>query len=228
MLEGKSIYAGIYIYIDIYNVGVQHVYTKGAQVLNLYIFVYIHSYIYTHTHICIYIYMCVCVYVCMYVCMYVHIYVQTHISLYIYIYVHIHLHIRIYMNICNICNNHEYTMHPTSPEASNPFNSETPTPDLHRTSYKLDIHTLSYIYIYYIVCVYIYTYILEPYKILGRLELPGLGREVEGGILGAPRGLHALKRRTDGRVCVCVAAYIYMSGTYTGARCAFADEGRGK
>ena len=135
--------------------------------------------------------------------MYVHIYVQTHISLYIY--VHIHLHIRIYMNICNICNNHEYTMHPTSPEASNPFNSETPTPDLHRTSYKLDIHTLSYIYT--ILCVYIYTYILEPYKILGRLELPGLGREVEGGILGAPRGLHALKRRTDGRVCVCGCLY---------------------
>ena len=135
-------------------------------------------------------------------------YTYRHTSLYVY--VHIHLHIRIYMNICNICNNHEYTMHPTSPEASNPFNSETPTPDLHRTSYKLDIHTLSYIYIYYIVCVYIYTYILEPYKILGRLELPGLGREVEGGILGAPRGLHALKRRTDGRVCVCVcvAAYI--------------------
>ena len=46
----------VYIYIDIYNVGVQHVYTKGAQVLNLYIFVYIHSYIYTHTHICIHIY----------------------------------------------------------------------------------------------------------------------------------------------------------------------------
>ena len=188
-------------------------YTKGAQVLNLYIFVYIHSYIYTHTHICIHIY--VYIYVCMYVCMYVHIYVQTHISLYIY--VHIHLHIRIYMNICNICNNHEYTMHPTSPEASNPFNSETPTPDLHRTSYKLDIHTLSYIYT--ILCVYIYTYILEPYKILGRLELPGLGREVEGGILGAPRGLHALKRRTDGRVCVCGCLYIHVRHIYRSTMC---------
>ena len=165
-----------------------------------YLCIYIHTYIHTPTSVYIYIYVCVCMYVC------THIYVQTHISLDKHTHAHTHLHIRIYMNICNICNNHEYTMHPTSPEASNPFNSETPTPDLHRTSYKLDIHTLSYIYT--ILCVYIYTYILEPYKILGRLELPGLGREVEGGILGAPRGLHALKRRTDGRVCVCVAAYI--------------------
>ena len=114
-----------------------------------YLCIYIHTYIHTPTSV--YIYICVCVYVCMYVC--THIRTDTHL----FIYVHIHLHIRIYMNICNICNNHEYTMHPTSPEASNPSNSETPTPDLHRTSYKLDIHTLSYIYT--ILCVYIYIYI---------------------------------------------------------------------
>ena len=181
-----------------------------------YLCIYIHTYIHTPTSV--YIYMCVCMYVCMYT------YTYRHTSLYVY--VHIHLHIRIYMNICNICNNHEYTMHPTSPEASNPFNSETPTPDLHRTSYKLDIHTLSYIYT--ILCVYIYIHISwNPIKSWAGWSCQGWdGKWKEGSLV-----LHEDCMPLKGELmegCVCVAAYIYMSGTYTGARCAFADEGRGK
>ena len=130
------------------------------------------------------------------------------------------------MNICNICNNHEYTMHPTSPEASNPFNSETPTPDLHRTSYKLDIHTLSYIYILY--CVYIYIHISwNPIKSWAGWSCQGWdGKWKEGSLVLHEDCMPVKGELMEGSVCV--AAYIYMSGTYTGARCARADEGRGK
>lgn len=111
------------------------------------------------------------------------------------------------MNICNICNNHEYTMHPTSPEASNPFNSETPTPDLHRTSYKLDIHTLSYIYT--ILCVYIYIHISwNPIKSWAGWSCQGWdGKWKEGSLV-----LHEDCMPLKGELmegCVCVWLPIY-------------------
>ena len=172
-----------------------------------YLCIYIHTYIHTPTSV--YIYMCVCMYVCMYT------YTYRHTSLYVY--VHIHLHIRIYMNICNICNNHEYTMHPTSPEASNPFNSETPTPDLHRTSYKLDIHTLSYIYT--ILCVYIYIHISwNPIKSWAGWSCQGWdGKWKEGSLV-----LHEDCMPLKGELmegCVCGCLYIHVRHIYRSTMC---------